>query len=1329
MGSVYRVRDRSSGRPMALKRLEPGRASSRALRSSFEREYALLAQLAHPRIIEVYDYGVDERSAYYTMELLEGADMAELAPLPYTTVCHHLREVATSLALLHARRVVHRDVTPRNVRLTRDGHCKLLDFGALAAFGESSSLIGTPPSIPPEALEGEALDQRVDLYALGALSYFMLTGRHAYPASHTRQLPSYWARAPEPPSAVKPEVGRNGESLPPIPPELDQLVLWLLSLDRVARPASAGVVIDRIDVILGQRPGEERDLADSYLSSAPTVGREEELSVARRCLEQLARGRGSALLVQGPAGSGKTRLLSEVALEARLRGLIVVRADAEQHERPYAAAYALCREMLESGAQPALECAKPHAAVLAHVIPELATALGVEPAAPPPDPLLWRTRLQAALRGFVVGLSQRVPLLLIVDNVQRCDHASAVMLAAVAREAKHAPVMMIAAQRNESEVLAVAPCEALRQLSRAMPLPALSVAQTQAWFETLFGDAPNLTRLSRFLHDHTRGNPGGCMELLRFLVRAGELRYRDGAWVLPAEPAALELPSHVEDAVRRRVTALSPASRALAGALSMYRSAMTPELCRMLAGDIEDSALRSGLDELLARGVLALGRDGYAFSHESLREALQQEIGAQERARLHRRIAEAILARDSPHISERFEAALHLVEAGDERGMEMLCRGGVALTLRYDGLVLCVRALERAVELCKARGRSAYDLAPLLASLGVAAYVTDRRLDRYAPEIVACFEDVLGLSLARKLRPLLGRRLSVYAGLSVGALRHALQPARKRYATFVQLVQMCVTAITGLCGKAAICLDRPEVERLSATIEPLGALGADSAAQYAYDYCRGLAKVTGEDFARSYAYWLELDRRLHAPGGVTELPAEGRRLWEGGVHYVLGVYETLRGDEKVLERADTLEASEIDIHQLIAAQLRLQYHAFRGESEQMKAAFTQMEACAVQSGYTWQVQTWAAITVNLVGGLVNDLMMIKRALDETERMAVEVSSLERYAASSRALYLLQRGMPRECIEVYTEMFRHEAPGERAGWSASCGLLAEAHNQVGEHQRAKQLCEGVFRQNPDGAVYAGMRLPADLAYIAALTSLGDFAGAERHVEAMLALHADNGSPLVLGSLHEAAARTAILRKDKRAYSKHLKEVERAFCPLGNGPLIARFRRLTELGGEDGGVDAKIALMREVKAFETTLAHLNDRAAVARHVFTWLMQKCDGYAGYLLVRDRFGLVLLCSSHDDEPPLAALELVERSLQSLSGAADTTRINSEAGTQADNPDGGAMHVHLLSYVDGDQFFGEGALVLCGQAEQPPRIRYDLLQVAARQLHRLRAVTVSAKR
>src|SRR5258708_30505932 len=105
------------------------------------------------------------------MELLEGQDMRKAAPLPYREACRHLRDVATSLALLHARRLLHRDLSPGNVRMTTDGRCKLIDFGALAAFGTPPFIVGTPPVVPPEALAGAPLDQRSDLYELGALAY------------------------------------------------------------------------------------------------------------------------------------------------------------------------------------------------------------------------------------------------------------------------------------------------------------------------------------------------------------------------------------------------------------------------------------------------------------------------------------------------------------------------------------------------------------------------------------------------------------------------------------------------------------------------------------------------------------------------------------------------------------------------------------------------------------------------------------------------------------------------------------------------------------------------------------------------------------------------------------------------------------------------------------------------------------------------------------------------------------------------------------------------------------------------------------------------------
>src|SRR5579864_3776301 len=106
-------------RALALKELVVGGDASRRaeLIALFEREFMTLAQLSHPRVIEVYDYGIENGAPYYTMELLDGGDLRERSPLPWREACALLLGVCSSLALTHSRRLVHRDVTPANVRI------------------------------------------------------------------------------------------------------------------------------------------------------------------------------------------------------------------------------------------------------------------------------------------------------------------------------------------------------------------------------------------------------------------------------------------------------------------------------------------------------------------------------------------------------------------------------------------------------------------------------------------------------------------------------------------------------------------------------------------------------------------------------------------------------------------------------------------------------------------------------------------------------------------------------------------------------------------------------------------------------------------------------------------------------------------------------------------------------------------------------------------------------------------------------------------------------------------------------------------------------------
>jgi serine/threonine protein kinase len=240
MGAVYRAVDPRSGRAVALKRLTGLDAGGSRLVAHFEREYRVLSQLAHPSVIEVYDYGLDQGGApFYTMELLDGADLSALSPLPQAQVCALLHDVASSLALLHARGFVHRDVTARNIRVLADDRAKLIDFGAIAPMGPCEEIIGTPVYVPPEAVLGQSLDGRSDLYSLGVAMYYALTGRAPYTARRFSELRAAWKLSAPPPEQIVAHVHRD----------LSQLTMALLSLDRSARPRSAAEVMERLTAI------------------------------------------------------------------------------------------------------------------------------------------------------------------------------------------------------------------------------------------------------------------------------------------------------------------------------------------------------------------------------------------------------------------------------------------------------------------------------------------------------------------------------------------------------------------------------------------------------------------------------------------------------------------------------------------------------------------------------------------------------------------------------------------------------------------------------------------------------------------------------------------------------------------------------------------------------------------------------------------------------------------------------------------------------------------------------------------------------------------------
>ncbi len=268
MGEVWRARHRFLARPAAIKLVRPEMVAgglakdTRAAQRRFESEAQATAGLTSPHTVRLFDFGVtDDGRFYYVMELLDGRDMAALVttfgPLSSARVLFLLRQVCHSLAEAHGRGLVHRDIKPANIFVCRMGRdadvVKVLDFGlvqhaepdpardltkSLATLQQG--IAGTPAFMAPEMIVGDRqVDHRADLYALGCVAYFLLTGRHVFPQSTPMQsLIDHVSTPPSAPSLQAPA---------PVPAWLDSLVLACLAKDPDARPRDADELLRRID--------------------------------------------------------------------------------------------------------------------------------------------------------------------------------------------------------------------------------------------------------------------------------------------------------------------------------------------------------------------------------------------------------------------------------------------------------------------------------------------------------------------------------------------------------------------------------------------------------------------------------------------------------------------------------------------------------------------------------------------------------------------------------------------------------------------------------------------------------------------------------------------------------------------------------------------------------------------------------------------------------------------------------------------------------------------------------------------------------------------------
>jgi serine/threonine-protein kinase len=258
MGEVWRAEHRLLARDAAIKLVRPEvlgaktPADAQVVLRRFEREARATAALSSPHTIQVFDFGMtDEGTFYYVMELLAGRDLEslvrEFGPLPPHRAIYLLRQVCHSLADAHARGLVHRDIKPANIYVCRMGleydFAKVLDFGLVkikdrGRDGDSLTTIdqattGTPAYMAPESIVGDGeVDRRADVYALGCVAYFLLTGELVFQADTSMKMLMHHVQTQPVPPSQRTEL--------PVPPELDDLIMACLQKDPRLRPQDAG---------------------------------------------------------------------------------------------------------------------------------------------------------------------------------------------------------------------------------------------------------------------------------------------------------------------------------------------------------------------------------------------------------------------------------------------------------------------------------------------------------------------------------------------------------------------------------------------------------------------------------------------------------------------------------------------------------------------------------------------------------------------------------------------------------------------------------------------------------------------------------------------------------------------------------------------------------------------------------------------------------------------------------------------------------------------------------------------------------------------------------
>lgn len=1327
MAVVYQVHDLVRGHSVALKRLLEQQKPGSHIAHLFELEYHTLSQLVHPCIIEVYDFQSDHEGPFYTMELLTGGDLRRSVPVPWTEACRLLSDVCSALALLHSRRLVHRDLTPLNVRCMADGRVKLFDFGSMASFGRTKHIVGTPPFVAPEAFNGEVIDGRTDLYALGATAYYALTGQHAFPARELAELPDLWAAPPAVPSAL----------VPGIPAALDELVLALLQLAPNARPLSAAEVIERLSAIGSFEVQEALLVRDAYLATPSLVGRQDQLGAVERHLRTLPAGQGAAILVDGAPGTGRSRLLDACALAAKLRGVLVLRADASgAGAQRWSAAGALLDQLVQqlpefgprlldthaSSLAPVPRAATQHgdtAATLLGGASDLAAALGTLQ--------VTRADVQTALQSALLQVAQHRPLMLVVDDLDRIDEPSAALLALLAHQVTHHRLLILGAVETAAlEQVEHRSLQLLASFAELHRIGGLNAAHGTELFVSLFGDVANARWLADRLLGVTHGNPASMMRVARQLVRQGYCRYEAGVWTLPSSLDSAVLAESLRESVD---PSLSDTARELARFLALGElSSLSFDDCLLLSWHRDLKQLHADIHALVMAGIVTVASDRVSLSRPGWEPLLSAGLSVEKRQRLHLRVAH-FLERDP---SASFQHVQQLVYAGEiEHALDIhlhetrLHRDAriADASIAFDHLQGLPKNWPNTYHTLIAACNHRPLLDKLVLQLSLVGYSTlsARYEGACLLEVAQQLRHDTGLDLIAELADRIPPSDLLARALEAAQRRYESTPERDRGLPLLEALKVLAQLTLQAIGMAGRTLDLPLL-RAMPSLAPIAIL-SPALAIVQKDYETVITGLSGKTEAARRAY-CEIAKRLEEPDGAG-LQGTHRFHVHAAVLWAAGTFEANLGRPVALQRAAAIDHNPLFVKS--ALRLRALYALARGDRATAERYRLETELLEIQNSPPQLFEGYSAAQMAFAYAALGDLVQVKLYLAEIEAMAREHAGWKPVVHFARGAYQLLRGDHVQAERELESALAMTRFGEHNSTVYSAGYLVWALVHQTRFEAAAERGRTLLTQLEAAGLdmLHLVRIPLALAE----TRLGHPFDALTYIRpAIEELSAEGAQSVALGKAYEVRAYIAIAMADVESFREYASACELQYRLDGqdNGQLAghAKLLRAARSAGliHDAADTPDLLVIADEDLIETvSKALVSAVGATARgeRALSLLGQALNCDAGFLyLVRPegptltaQLGALTQPVEMDLHVTGLVRDAVERQDVTQTLVSDTSTLDlSQPGNEL-----GDFTPLLLSHTSDLGLFVTGAAVMALPRDSSQRVPARLLQALSK--------------